>query len=91
MKFKKVLSRDIIISSSHNEGFIVKVGCCTLAYANADSLIADLKEYLANPGAIDKQYDNSTELNQIRPTSSLSTAEPAECEEEEQPRLRGNR
>ena len=78
MKFKKVLDRDIVISSSHNEGFIVKVGCCTLVYANVNSLIVDLEEYLTNPGAIDKQYDNSTELNQIRPTRSLSRAEPAE-------------
>lgn len=57
MKFKKVLKNDIVISSSHNNGFIVKIGCCTLAYGCADDLLRDLKDYLENPESIEKEYN----------------------------------
>jgi len=60
MKFKKVLNNgDIVISSSHNGGFIVSVGCCTLVYSNADDLTTDLKDYLANPEDFEKGCTNA--------------------------------
>lgn len=68
MKFKKALNRDIVISSSHNGGFIVKVGCCVLAYGCADDLLKDLKDYLENSESIEKEYAKN-----LIPTAVQST------------------
>jgi len=56
MKFKRIGNKDIIIRSSHNEGFIVSVECCTLVYADIDKLVTDLKDYLTNPEDFEKAY-----------------------------------
>lgn len=37
-------------------GFIARVGCQTLAYQSASSLLADLGRYLDNPHATEKEF-----------------------------------
>jgi hypothetical protein len=91
MKFKQVLNREIVISASHNEGFVVKVGCCTLAYGCADDLLRDLKDYLENSESIDKEY-NAAGMNAPqmagRPTCEEREQMPDEETRDEPARLR---
>ena len=48
------------IKFSGNGGWMVKVGCHTRVYINAQDLLSDLGEYLADPKATMKTYNGST-------------------------------
>ena len=58
MEFGKAIPYDIRISSSHNMGFIVKVGCCTAVFTSKASLIGALDEYLSEPASLEKLYNS---------------------------------
>ena len=48
------------IKFSGNGGWMVKVGCHTRVYINAQDLLSDLGEYLADPKATMKTYNGPT-------------------------------
>jgi len=56
MKFERKLPYTIHIESSANGGFIVRAGCCTLAYTDPVNLITDLEIYLRDPKAVERTY-----------------------------------
>jgi len=57
MEFKTVIPREIIIKPTHNNGFIVQTGCCTLCFANKETLVGGLAEYLADPEVHEERYE----------------------------------
>ena len=59
MKFKKLFQHDIVISASHNNGIIVKVGCGTFCYSGAESFLHDLTEFFKDPERWQKEYTGS--------------------------------
>ena len=56
MEFGRVISHNILIEASNNNGFIVKVGCGRFAFSDTRSLIEALQEYLDNPLDVAKKY-----------------------------------
>lgn len=44
-------------------GFIVEVGCQTLAYTNPDKLLTDLGQYLSNPEETEKRLIETEGIN----------------------------
>ena len=57
MKLGYAIPHEIRIRASANMGFIVKVGCGEFVAANAQELIHDLDEYIANPKDWEKEYN----------------------------------
>jgi len=66
MKFGKAMGRGISIRPSSNNGFIAKIGCCTMVYKNAEDLLTDLEEYLKDPKAVEKEYNDADAKIPIR-------------------------
>jgi len=58
MEFKKAISYEINISPTPNNGFIVKVGCATLAFSDWRDLINALTEYFKDPEGVEKEYQS---------------------------------
>jgi len=58
MQLKKAIRGDITISPSHNNGFIVKVGCGTFVFESATQLCSELAGYLNNPEKYQKEYES---------------------------------
>lgn len=58
MRFEKAIPYDILIRGTPNQGFIVEVGCVKVAYAQAETLLNDLTEYLKYPKEVEKQYNH---------------------------------
>lgn len=63
MEFGKALPYDIVISSSANQGFKVKVGCCESVFSNKEDLKAALAEYIDDPESMEKKYNESNQNN----------------------------
>lgn len=57
MEFKKVTQYPIEIKSTHNAGFIVTVGCCTVCYSSVRTLLSDLEGFLNSPVEVIKKYN----------------------------------
>lgn len=51
--------RDIVISPLER-GYIVKVGCTTVAFESIASLVAKLEEYLKDPTAAERKWNEGT-------------------------------
>jgi hypothetical protein len=66
MDFGKSIPYDINVKPTTNKGFIVKVGCATLAFSDSEGLLQFLREYLANPEKVEKEYN---EANGNRPVA----------------------
>ena len=78
MEFKKAIPYDIVISASPNNGFLVKVGCVTLPYTDPEILGKDLAEYLKDPKAVEKQYNETVAPDptmHYRPGAVLTASE----------------
>lgn len=57
MKLGRFIKYDIVIQASANNGFIARVGCATLVFADDESLLAGLREYLDDPDGHEKEYN----------------------------------
>jgi len=57
MDFGKALPYDINITSSANNGFIVRVGCCEVVFSSRSEVIAALTEYITEPEKVEQQYN----------------------------------
>lgn len=56
MKFQKAIPHPITITPSHNDGFIVKVGCGTFVAETKESLLENLKKFLDDPDKVAAEY-----------------------------------
>jgi len=59
MIFKNPLPYEIHISGSSNDGFIVKVGCCTAVFTSVKEMLAAIEEFINDPDAMEKKYNKS--------------------------------
>lgn len=57
VEFKTAMPREINIRPTANGGFIVQTGCCTLCFADNQSLVAGLRQYLDDPEGHEKRYN----------------------------------
>ena len=57
MIFKKAIPYDIIIQPTKNNFFVVRIGCCTMAYTDKDKMVEDLQFYLTQPKEVEKAYN----------------------------------
>ena len=73
MKFGKLINYGITIRPTHNEGFIVKVGCAEFSFTNKDDLLMALKVYLDNPEKYEKEY--SKIVGETAPTDEVAETE----------------
>lgn len=55
---------DVVIQQCTGRGFIVKVGCKQFAFETKDSMIARITQYLSDPQATEKAYNEGTLFNQ---------------------------
>jgi hypothetical protein len=70
MKFQKAIPYEIRIFPTVNEGFVVIVGCCNLAYTDKNKLIADMAEFLNNPKKLERQYGMQQGEDRLQPERS---------------------
>jgi len=68
----KIIDQKIEISASHNMGFLVKIGCCTLVYANYQDLLAGLRKYLSDPKKWEKKYSEITNQPMVTPGETIT-------------------
>ena len=59
MEFGKVTTHEIKITPTINKGFIVSVGCATLAFENQKTMIDALEDFLSNPEGMEKRYNEA--------------------------------
>jgi hypothetical protein len=58
MQFKKAVMREIEIKQSGvNGGYIVRVGCQTVPFNDADQLCAALCEYIHQPEMVEREWN----------------------------------
>jgi len=57
MQFRKAIIGDVIITPSHNNGFIVKVGCGIFIFESVAQMCSELANYLNNPNEYQKEYE----------------------------------
>jgi hypothetical protein len=57
MEFKSKPMRTIEIRTTHNDGYIVNVGCTNFAYGDEEKMIADLGDYIRDPQGVEEQYN----------------------------------
>ncbi len=68
MKFGKVTMHEIRITPTINKGFIVSVGCATLAFENQKTMMDALEDFLSNPEGMEKRYNEAgARMLKIRP------------------------
>ncbi len=60
MEFGKAIPHDIHITPVSNNGFIVKVGCCTCAFTDKKEMIAAIIEFIDKPEETEKRYNVSS-------------------------------
>ena len=75
MKFGKLINYGVTIHPTHNEGFIVKVGCAEFSFTNKNDLLIALEEYLDNPGEYEKEYNKVVGQTAEPDTGRAETAE----------------
>ena len=56
MKLGRAIGVSILIEATHNGGFDVKMGCARFAYADKESLIKAISEYLDDPEGHEKMF-----------------------------------
>lgn len=56
LKFELAFPYRIIIEPTVNGGVIVSVGCAQLSYENTNKMLKALKQYFADPEAVEKAY-----------------------------------
>ena len=67
--FGRLLNYDIHISATNNNCYIVKVGCCTMAYDNHVDLLNHLRQYLTDlKGTENKYHTQNTNIPVEAPT-----------------------
>lgn len=66
-RFGRRIPRNISITASDNQGFMVQVGCANLIYSDIDDLVRDLREYVEDPKEMEKTYTNQTEVPEEAP------------------------
>ena len=71
MVFGKTIPYDIKITPTMNNGFIVKVGCATLVFSDNEGLLQFLREYLADPKKLEKEYNLANHANGPEPASMV--------------------
>ena len=59
MEFGKVTTHEIRITPTINKGFIVSVGCATLAFENQKTMMNALEDFLSNPEGMEKRYNEA--------------------------------
>ena len=59
MEFGKVTPHEIKITPTINKGFIVSVGCATLAFENQETMRNALEDYLSNSEGMEKRYNEA--------------------------------
>ncbi len=68
MEFKTAINHNIQIVPTHNNGFIVHAGCCTLAYKNTSDLMDDLADFLNDPMGAEAKYQKAqNDLDHLAP------------------------
>ncbi len=71
MEFGNALPYDINIRGSHNKGFIVKAGCCTLVFTDKKVMLNAIEDYINDPKKMEEEYNK---LNKdARPQAVCST------------------
>ena len=58
MEFKQAVPHAVMIRPTMNQGFLVEVGCAHFAFGDTDTLLEALKEYLEDPEAVVKAYND---------------------------------
>lgn len=76
IEFGRKTKYDILISPSNNNGFIVRVGCCTTVYNNVDDMINAIKDYLNNPNEIEEMYNKKFQNQAMAMTGNMLTTQP---------------
>lgn len=56
-------------------GYLVNVGCCELPFSDGDELLDELRRYLMNPEAVEKEYLDAQIYNNDPP--ALQCTEPS--------------
>jgi len=59
LEFGKVTTHEIRITPTINKGFIVSVGCATLAFENQKTMMNALEDFLSNPEGMEKRYNEA--------------------------------
>ncbi len=59
MELGKVTIHEIRITPTINKGFIVSVGCATLAFENQKTMMNALEDFLSNPEGMEKRYNEA--------------------------------
>jgi hypothetical protein len=52
---RRLMMRDVLIVGTMN-GYMVKVGCQTLVFESATTLLAELGRYLSDPAKVEQEY-----------------------------------
>jgi len=65
MEFKRSLPYGVTINPVNNGGYVVEIGCQTLAYGEKEAvkMVSDLTEYIYNPDKVMEKYNNSGKNN----------------------------
>ncbi len=81
-EFGKVCQHSIKIEPSHNKGFLVSIGCCTLTFHSKDAMITAIERYLREPERWEKEYNKVCQCDAVE--------EATDTEATERPRPEGN-
>lgn len=86
LEFGRAIPHIINITPSDNKGFIVKIGCGTLAFSNKDDMIEAFQEYLNNPKDTEKRYTDNADCSPdvteaVREVGTPHTDDDARCDE----------
>ena len=91
MEFGNVLPYDINIKGSSNKGFIVKTGCSTCVFTDAEEMLKAIDEYIKNPKGLEEEYNKSNQCPSDSPiaynvnNNMLQMATTQECCQDEAP------
>lgn len=58
MEFKRRINHEVKIAPTHNDGFIMKIGCGRFAYIDPNAMLSDLRDYLNDPEGTEAKYNN---------------------------------
>ncbi len=70
MEFGNALPYDINIRGSHNKGFILKAGCCTLVFTDKKTMLNAIADYINEPEKMEKEYNKLNRDERPQPVSS---------------------
>lgn len=83
----KKVEHEILIKPTHNNGFIVTIGCTQFSYEGPNNMLRDLRRYIDDPEGKERElnaalrYKEPQEPNTMGPTSIAQLREPQEPNE----------